>query len=284
MPCLCESADELNKVKPLAADDNSRVFFDKNKDDDINKDGPQPDAILDKNNSHMGIRVTPRLTVWRKLHVESDWMTAPPKAEVFAKDLENLDVNPNGPIPQIATGLLVSAFQPLYIVVVTDTKNDHWVSWRHNLPRSVMQGRTEDRKTGVSQGYWAVAVIAAYEGESGADYDGELFAELGITSQNLGVDRSYVYTETIRDLIKDKNEGLGGQDLQDAIDKMRQRVAVHEVGHIFGLDDNDPLGPYDVMAIGEAADYTVDQFGNYDATFEKFMQSNALIIRKRSKP
>ena len=46
----------------------------------------RPDPLVDESHSAYGIQVTPRLTVWRTLHVETDWMGPPPRTEFFSTD------------------------------------------------------------------------------------------------------------------------------------------------------------------------------------------------------
>jgi hypothetical protein len=66
-------AERLDRVKPLAPSDDARLFYDKN--NNTFEQGPD-EVWMEASTYHMGIRVTPRLIVWRKLHVEADSMSA----------------------------------------------------------------------------------------------------------------------------------------------------------------------------------------------------------------
>jgi hypothetical protein len=61
----------LDYVKPLARDQQSRLFYDKNKNEKFDP-GVPGEAIIDA--SFNTVRASPVLTVWRKLHVEVDSM------------------------------------------------------------------------------------------------------------------------------------------------------------------------------------------------------------------
>jgi hypothetical protein len=65
-------SEELSPVKVLADDPSSRLFFDKNDNNLFEQSAGE--VALTETASACGMRVTPRLTVWRKLHVEVDDM------------------------------------------------------------------------------------------------------------------------------------------------------------------------------------------------------------------
>ncbi len=229
-------ADDLNKLKPVSADDKSRIFFDANGNDDINNGTALPDPLLDKDNGYRGIKVTPRLTVWRTLHVETDWMGPPPKNEVFSTTPGYIDINPNGPVDKPDTGLFASAFAPAFVKVDVGTKNDNQTAWDHNMTSTeYVQRNQSDRKTGESDYYWVAYVQSAYEYDTTNDHDPDTQGgTLGITSvgdeDNNHIygfppheDASFVSNETIRDVMASQNPGLSPADLSEAIYKVEQR-------------------------------------------------------------
>ncbi len=67
-------AERLALVKALARSDDARLFYDKNNNNAFEQ-GPD-EVCMEASTYHMGIRATPRLIVWRKLHVEVDSMGA----------------------------------------------------------------------------------------------------------------------------------------------------------------------------------------------------------------
>jgi hypothetical protein len=67
---------ELSPTKPLSLDSSSRLFYDTNNDSTFSGAAEFAlDESVDAHSAH-GIRVTPVLTIWRKLHVEVDSMGA----------------------------------------------------------------------------------------------------------------------------------------------------------------------------------------------------------------
>jgi len=67
-------SEHLSLVKPLAPSDEARLFFDKNDNDRF--EPAAGDVAMEASTQYKSIRVTPRLIVWRKLHVEVDSMGA----------------------------------------------------------------------------------------------------------------------------------------------------------------------------------------------------------------
>ncbi len=65
---------EFNPLKPLARDGMGRLFYDRNDDNALGQ--PPDELVLDEMSSHKGIKLTPELKLWRKLHVEVDSMGA----------------------------------------------------------------------------------------------------------------------------------------------------------------------------------------------------------------
>ncbi len=62
----------FDPLKPLAPDTAARLFYDRNGDGVLGQAPDEP--TLDEWSAHKGIRITPELKLWRKLHVEVDSM------------------------------------------------------------------------------------------------------------------------------------------------------------------------------------------------------------------
>jgi len=86
-------AEELAPIKPLAPDDRSSLFFDKNGDGHYRTaDG---DYMLSEFPPSPSVWVTPTLTVWRKLHMEIDSM-GPVTGNSVPSSAARVDDNHNG--------------------------------------------------------------------------------------------------------------------------------------------------------------------------------------------
>jgi hypothetical protein len=66
-------ADVVNRVKALSFDADARLFYDHN-DDDIHDPFWGLEPVIDHVAGHRGMKATPELEVWRRLHVEVDSM------------------------------------------------------------------------------------------------------------------------------------------------------------------------------------------------------------------
>ena len=291
---------DLNKLKPASMDAESRLFYE-NITVNNTKDAGEPFVDQNTINNFGGMRITPRLTVWRILHVESDWMAEPSQNEknLIAAGVD--DEYPwNGPLPPVSMELLVSGFEPAYIKVVVGTPNDNEFAWDHYMTGAELVKRAGDRGTDESAAYWVAQVESAYEAATNLDGDVDNVKDqnikvlVGLTFRGYDIDPntpahqedpahkdiSAIYLEAIRDFITTKNPGLAGADLQAAILRYQERIVLHEIGHQFvgagHVTD-------DVMATG-AGDPTVDPMGNFEPKFEKFNQTNLQIIRSILQP
>jgi hypothetical protein len=233
--------DELERLKPVAADEAGRLFYDKDGD---GKYWGNP--LWDEGTGQFG--VTPRLTVWRKLHVEVDSMGAPPPGTTFPDDGIQTDVAV-GDLRAPYIGLIAQAFEPAYVTAVVGTENDNGnATFQYHLDDDVAleaQGNA-NRGTSESAAYWSAYIQSAYEyNAAGADNDPNY--ELATVGHNHGDEPEYgfVFLETMRDLCDDEFPEADAEAVE-------MRTVVHEIGHQFecphssgSVMDSQPLSQTD---------------------------------------
>jgi hypothetical protein len=175
------------------------------------------------------------LTVWRKLHIESDSMG--PGAGPYEPDDAVVD-----DVPEPIYTYLATAFRPAYIEVAlpTDTGEDTPdVRFKYHVnsdttPDSIAaiddQGRI-GRATISTAGHWVVYVQGAYEGSpahtNDPDFPLSTDPVAGITNRPRGR-FSLTFLETIRDVTS--------QNSQDTA-YVNATIALHEIGAQFSIAD-----------------------------------------------
>lgn len=238
-------AEEVWQAKALAPDADSRLFFDKNHDNQNNPD--DGDVVLTESNIAYGVRTTPRLTVWRKLHVEVDSMGAPPQGTVFPDDGIPIDVAV-ADVPDPDTSLLGSAFAPAYVDVLPGSSYDDGAA---PFLYHATSADAQTRGIPESQAYWAAYIIGAYEPSTNQDGDpnNETFT-WGATRID-EPEYSAVYFEVLRD--GHNNGAFPGWAGVYSQTYHEQQVVVHEIGHQFGLyiSGNHPPAGYSIMSDAE---------------------------------
>lgn len=172
------------------------------------------------------------LTVWRKLHIESDSMGP---GGPFDPDDAALD-----DVPEALYTLFANAYRPAYVEVALppDTgQNTPDVRFQNNVDTNsalaiANQGRL-GRATSSTAGYWVVYLQGSYEGNilHDNDPDTEDGIDFGFTNAavpNSGGRYSLTFVEDIRDATAEAG-----------IDTEYENTAIglHESGHQFGLGD-----------------------------------------------
>jgi hypothetical protein len=255
---------DFNDIKVIssqtAPETQGRLYVDENDDGEYNN-GDEP--VVDEGNpAHAAIFSTPLLTVWRRLHVEVDSMGAPDPTKTYNYGVD--DPPPNGDIPDPDTSKLADAFRDAFIdvSVITDSAISQGnlpflpsfpdvasrVTYFHNARNT----ENEDAM------YWTAYIIGLYElelgdfryfdndlnpGDMNHPNDGTNPGALGYTDDT-GPDYSMIMTETIRD-VADRFDWTAAE-----ITYVQQLVAIHEIGHQFGLKHpsdhpaNDPYEDY----------------------------------------
>jgi len=238
---------EVGRVKPLAADSASRLFYDHNNDgwyDTTDWDECVLDEFSFPFGGH-GIAVTPLLTLWRKLHVEVDSMGEEPEGTTFEED----DLL-RGDVPDPDTSGLAGPFGDAFIDVVIGTiHDDSHTPWKDSFSSvsamyGYMVGADGERgtKDDESAAYWSVYVIGIYEDcDPLLDNDpNQELARDGVTG-NSEPEWSAVNTEVQRDLAA----GWGWDEAEKQA--VARGVVVHEIGHQFELQDDPQDFPTHVM-------------------------------------
>lgn len=170
--------------------------------------------------------VTHTLTVWRRLHIERDSMTAPPATEVFDG---TEDVDPGDIPPPTITESMRSQLQTAYVEVV-DLVGEYnprpELVFIRNLDLSSYQITTRDQPCQAD--YWVAHWVGAYEGLIGQNGDTE--PTRWVTGK-AALGSCFIFRETIRDL-----RDTMGDSLRE-FDVLWGRVAFHETVHCWGLPD-----------------------------------------------
>jgi len=172
------------------------------------------------------------VTIWRVLHIERDSMgvaIGPFQADDVAI----------GDIPEPPLAFFAEALRPAYIDVVLppDTGSDNSdVPFQYNVSGSdvaIRQQAELGRQTTSTESQWIAYIQGAYEGDLSRDNDPDnepLRAFFGVTETHRN---SLSFVETTRDYCA-ITPFVDCQDLWN-------QIAIHEIGHQFGLDDETTL-------------------------------------------
>lgn len=235
--------DELGRVEPLSMDSLSRLFFDTNQDTQWDQTEP---PLMDEGSNVEGIGVTPLLTVWRGLAVETDSMGFPPDTTVFPDDGINTDADP-GDVAHPDLGLLSSAFEPAYISAgqASPTETEGALPFEYHVTDSSPESRGTVPESDI---YWSAYVMGVYEPP--ADEDGDPNSQKFLWGRNYSAEPEYafIFEETLRDA---HNDGAF-PNWADSFSTTHhaQQVVVHEIGHQFELYTNSshPPAGYSIMS------------------------------------
>jgi hypothetical protein len=177
-------------------------------------------------------KCTDLLTVWRKLHLVVESMGAEPPGQQFdADDLLR------GDVPAPDTGGFADAFDDAYIdvVVVEGNPSTTW-SYNFQLSSTVWRDYIRDNRADVpahnyeGPEYWQAYILGTYESQHPLN-DNDPDADFAISANGWREDPegATVHQEVVRDVLA--QHGLTEQQQTH----YRRYVAVHEVGHQFGL-------------------------------------------------
>ncbi len=228
--------DEMNLVKPLSHDAAGQLWFDRN-DNGYYEPGNAESILNEQTGGMAAFRVTPKLTLWRKLHIERDSMGAEPPGYPFpTNDLLRGDV----PNPNLSD--LQLAFGEAYIQVVLGTQYDNsQTPWRHDFAslgdmNDYMVGANGERGTRnhESAAYWTAYVIGVYEAFEPDHLDNDPDSE--VASTGLTASAEPEWSAIPMEIIRDVAAQHGWTPAQTAA--LQRSVVVHEIGHQFELGDD----------------------------------------------
>jgi hypothetical protein len=212
-----------------------------------------------------GARVSPILTTWRILNVESDTMAGPRRGFRADRDGDRLDPDDDpGVLPTqpdtsrlfhyLTSGFdpaLSPVFAPAYVLPRTTSlarfdRNDGVTFEVHTEdPEAEASGldapcreRNDQQLLGLNRPeFWAVYVLSVFKGGPAADNDpDDLLWELGYTPRRLGFDKNctIIYQENVRDLAAFLGRPFGLRQPSRAV--LERATVVHEVGHSLGAE------------------------------------------------
>lgn len=178
------------------------------------------------------------LTVWRTLWIERDSMGTPdPMLDgPFNAEDPNMGNVPDAPITLLHDAFYLASIDVKVITnyVTKDTRDDAF--FIHNIENfDTATTKVIDEMRDVPGGYtaWVVELVGAYEGPKALDFDDEDAHLLGFSVFNTNV--AYVFLETIRDRAAYVPPPQGGVPASVNEELLKQRLTLHEVGHVMGL-------------------------------------------------
>jgi hypothetical protein len=213
-------------------------------------------------------RVSPLLTVWRRLHVERDHMGPPGIFEPFSgvgSDQGPItghdDVAPQGELPNPSIALMQTNYRPAYVEVFDDLGPWNFqfeAEFVHNLGtneadhQAFFDAGDQVRDVRSETQFWVVQILAAYESAFAFDFDPPIGdravpagqqpdrAHLG-QSENHLVDVQYtdgpcfIFLETIRDRQAYRGPDKPPAEYIAADIPLVERTVLHESAHQFNM-------------------------------------------------
>ena len=222
-------------------------------------DGQLADAyLLDQFGSYLGavpkqkdktVETANQLLVWRHLHTERDHMSAPQATEVFggagsAGVVNEDDVNPGGPIPDLDISWMISQYRAAFIEVIDDVIAENvnkTITFAHNMNiQTAEQGALIIKDIKPAAEFFAVQMFGMYEPQESLDRD----PDMEIWYCGWGKFSAIVFTEVVRDISANEPGAVSAATLL-------KRTALHESLHTWGMN-HAPKGqpdPYTVAAL-----------------------------------
>ncbi|MFN0019352.1 MAG: Calx-beta domain-containing protein [Pirellulaceae bacterium] len=208
------------------------------------------------------------LTVWRTLWIEQDSMGAPTLPEDGPFD--GMTDDPNmGNVPKAPIDLLYPAFYPANVVVKTITENEakdsrddkFFIHNIENLGAAATKVKEEMKDIEEDFSAWVVEIVGAYEGPDLKSFDpneNDSWGGYAVANTNI----AFVYLETIRDRAAyvPPPAPLPGSPQAVNVDLLKQRITLHEVGHLMGLDHSTIGGVMDLSKMTTSNDAATNRF------------------------